>query len=166
MRRPEVGAAPIGMLKARVLAGDWSGARADARWTLAQGAADSESPIGRYAATLALLILARDDEALVLADGLRTRDGFPVDVGDALAMLATQDPVGYTEAVEVVLESFEQRDEYLEDLPVADTVLVLQALARTPEHGSTARVTTAPKPPNARAVERPKPERKPARSAA
>jgi hypothetical protein len=29
-----------------------------------------------------------------------------------------------------VLESFEQRDEYLEDIPVADTVLVLQALAR------------------------------------
>jgi hypothetical protein len=28
-----------------------------------------------------------------------------------------------------VLESFETRDEYLEDLPVADTVLVLQALA-------------------------------------
>jgi hypothetical protein len=28
-----------------------------------------------------------------------------------------------------VLASFEGRDEYLEDLPVADTVLVLQALA-------------------------------------
>jgi hypothetical protein len=28
-----------------------------------------------------------------------------------------------------VLESFETRQEYLEDLPVADTVLVLQALA-------------------------------------
>jgi hypothetical protein len=28
-----------------------------------------------------------------------------------------------------VLESFETRDEYLEDMPVADTVLVLQALA-------------------------------------
>jgi hypothetical protein len=37
--------------------------------------------------------------------------------------------LGYTEAVEAVLESFETRDEYLEDLPVADTVLVLQALA-------------------------------------
>ena len=32
-------------------------------------------------------------------------------------------------AVEDVLESFETRDEYLEDVPVADTVLVLQALA-------------------------------------
>jgi hypothetical protein len=28
-----------------------------------------------------------------------------------------------------VLESFATRDEYLEDIPVADTVLVLQALA-------------------------------------
>ncbi len=28
-----------------------------------------------------------------------------------------------------MLESFEQRDEYLEDVPVADTVIVLQALA-------------------------------------
>jgi hypothetical protein len=29
-----------------------------------------------------------------------------------------------------VLESFEKRDEYLEDIPVADTVVVLQGLAR------------------------------------
>ena len=28
-----------------------------------------------------------------------------------------------------MLESFETRDDYLEDIPVADTVLVLQALA-------------------------------------
>ena len=38
--------------------------------------------------------------------------------------------MGYAEAVEEVLESFETREEYLEDLPVADTVLVLQTLAR------------------------------------
>jgi hypothetical protein len=50
-------------------------------------------------------------------------------VGDALAMIAAQDTVGYIEAIEDVLESFEARNEYLEDLPVADTVLVLQALA-------------------------------------
>jgi hypothetical protein len=65
----------------------------------------------------------------VLADGLRTHDGFPTDVGDTLAMIAAEDRVGYVEAVEAVLESFETRDEYLEDVPVADTVLVLQALA-------------------------------------
>jgi hypothetical protein len=120
---------PIGMLKAHVLAGDWDGARLDAEWTLAQGAAESQSPIGRYAGCLALLALGRDGEARVLADGLRADDGFPSDVGNALAMIAAEDVVGYAEAVESVLESFETRDEYLEDLPVADTVLVLQALA-------------------------------------
>jgi hypothetical protein len=120
---------PIGILKADVLAGDWDGAARDAEWTLEQGAAESESPIGRYAACLALLVLGRDEEARVLADGLRTHDGFPAAVGDALAMLAAQDVVGYIEAVEDVLESFETREEYLEDLPVADTVMVLQELA-------------------------------------
>ena len=46
-----------------------------------------------------------------------------------MATLAADDVLGYTSAVESVLESFEQRDEYLEDMPVADTVIVLQALA-------------------------------------
>ena len=120
---------PIAILKARILARDWSGAHADARWTLDQGAGDATSPIGRYAATLALLVLGRDDDARVLADGLRTRDDFPAPVGGALAFIAVQDPVGYVKAIEAVLESFETRGEYLEDLPVADTVVVLQALA-------------------------------------
>jgi hypothetical protein len=120
---------PIGMLKARILASDWDGAAADAEWTLAQNPSEAESPIGRYAACLALLVLGRDEDARVLADGLRTHDDFPAPVGDGLAMIAAQDPIGYIEAVEAVLESFETRDEFLEDLPVADTVLVLQALA-------------------------------------
>jgi hypothetical protein len=120
---------PIGILKARILGGDWEGAEADAGWTLEQGAAEAESPIGRYAGCLALLVLGRDEEARPPADGLRTHGDFPAPVGDALACIAAQDPVGYVEAIESVLESFETRDEYLEDLPVADTVIVLQALA-------------------------------------
>jgi len=120
---------PIAILKARILAGDWDGAESDARWTLEQDAADSESPIGRYAATLALLVLGRDEEARMLADGLRTRDDFPTPVGDALAYIAAEDPLGYIDAIEAVLESFEMRKDYLEDLPAADTVVVLQALA-------------------------------------
>ena len=121
---------PIGAVKARLLAGDVDAAREDARWTLELGAADAESPIGRYAAALALLVLGRDDEARVHADAIRLRDDFPAPVGDALAMLAAgTDAVGYLEAVEAVLDSFETRDEYLEDVPVADTVQVLQALA-------------------------------------
>ena len=75
-------------------------------------------------------MLGDDAQARAHADAIRTRDDFPADVGDALAYLAAQDVVGYTEAVESVLDSFETREEYLEELPVADTVLVLQALAR------------------------------------
>ncbi len=119
----------IGTIKARIVAGDWAGAEEAARWTLAEGAADAESPIGRYAATLAALTLGDDQGARVLADSIRTRDDFPADVGDALAMIAAGDVVGYDEQAQAVLESFENRDEYLEDMPVADTVIVLQALA-------------------------------------
>jgi hypothetical protein len=120
---------PIAILKARILAGDWDGAESDARWTLEQGAGNAESPIGRYAATLALLVLGRDREARALADGLRTRDDFPESVADALAYIAAEDTLGYSDAVEAVLESFETREDYLEDLPAADTVVVLQAFA-------------------------------------
>jgi hypothetical protein len=120
---------PIAILKAQILGNDWEGAEADAVWTLEQGAAGAETPIGRYAGTLALLVLGRDAEARVLADGLRTHVDFPAVVGDALAFLAAGDPVGYVEAIETVLESFEGREDYLEDLPAADTVVVLQALA-------------------------------------
>jgi tetratricopeptide (TPR) repeat protein len=120
---------PIGAMKALVLADDWAAAEEAATWTLEYGAADAESPIGHYAAALALLILGRDHEAVAPADAIRTREDFPNDVGDALAFIAAEDVVGYADAIESVLESFETRDEYLEDIPVADTVLVLQALA-------------------------------------
>jgi hypothetical protein len=120
---------PIGAIKARILAGDWEGAADDARWALEVGAAESDSPIGSYAAALAFAALRDWDEVRPHADYARTHESFPSAVGDALAFIAAEDVVGYVEAVEEVLESFETRDEYLEDVPVADTVLVLQALA-------------------------------------
>jgi hypothetical protein len=126
---PESWGRPLGAMKSLVLAGDWAAAEEAARWALDAGAPDAASPIGRYAAALALLILGRDADARPHADAIRTRDDFPAAVGDALAYVAAGDVLGYVEAVEAVLESFEARDEYLENLPVADTVLVLQALA-------------------------------------
>jgi len=127
---PESWGRPIGAIKANVLAGDWEAAERAARWALDAGAAEAGSPIGRYAACLALLVVGRDREARVQADTIRIRDDFPAAVGDALAMIAAgTDEIGYVVAVEEVLESFETREEYLEDVPVADTVIVLQALA-------------------------------------
>jgi hypothetical protein len=126
---PESWGRPLGAMKSLLLAGDRREAEDAARWTLEAGAAGSTSTIGRYAAALALLVLGEDDQARTHADAIRARDDFPRAVGDAVAFLAAGDVAGYTEAVEAVLESFEGRDEYLEDLPVADTVLVLQTLA-------------------------------------
>jgi hypothetical protein len=120
---------PIGAIKARLLARDAEGAAGAARWALEAGAAESDSPIGRYAAVLAHLVLGEDERARPLASSLRGRDDFPRQVADALATLAAGDRPGYILAVESVLESFETREEYLEDVAVADTVMVLQALA-------------------------------------
>jgi hypothetical protein len=114
-------------MKSRLLVGE--DAAAEAEWALDAGADDAESPIGRYAAALAHLVRGEDVEARAHANEIRTRDDFPRDVGDALAALAAMDRVGYVDAVESVLASFEQRSDYLEDVAVADTVLVLQALA-------------------------------------
>jgi len=125
---PDSWGRPIAAMKALLLAGDdaWEAAQ----WALDAGAADAESPIGRYAATLALLVLGRDHDALHVAGTLRERDDFPHDVAVALAELAAaENRLEYLVAVEDILDSFETRTDFLEDVPVADTVLVLQALA-------------------------------------
>ena len=81
---------PIGALKARLLAGDEAGAESDARWALDLRSAEAESPIGRYAAALAALVLAEDAEAGRLARSLQEADdAFPGDVADALRGSAT-----------------------------------------------------------------------------
>jgi len=120
---------PIGAVKSRLIAGDWEGAREDARWALGAGAAESESPIGIYAAVLAHLVLEQDAAAAELAGTLRGRDDFPPPVAETLAALSTRDPRGYDAAMRALLADFEGRDEFLEDIAVADTVLALQTLA-------------------------------------
>jgi hypothetical protein len=118
---------PIGAMKALLLAGEDAAGAAD--WALAAGGADSDSPIGRYAAALALLVLGRDEEACALADGLTGRDDFPGEVAAALVALGAGAGADFAVAVEDVLRSFETRESFLEDVPVADTALVLERLA-------------------------------------
>jgi hypothetical protein len=78
---------------------------------------------------LAHLVLGDDEQAGMHADAIRAMGGFPADVADTLAAIASgTDAVTYVAALESVLESFETRTDYLEDVAVADTVLVLTAL--------------------------------------
>jgi hypothetical protein len=122
---------PIGAMKSRLIAGDLDGAREDASWALEEGAARSESPIGRYAAALARLVLGDDAEAAALAATLAGEAAIPAAVTGALSALAVRDPADYEAAISALVEDFEGRDEFLEDTPVADTVLALQVLAAT-----------------------------------
>jgi hypothetical protein len=133
---------PIGTIKATLIAGDRPRAAAYSRWALELGSETAESPIGRYAATLALLALARWPDARHVAATLRGGDDFPRPVADALWTIARHDAAGYAEAVEAIVESFETREEYLEDVAVADTALALQALAA--RRGVAARLRRSP----------------------
>jgi hypothetical protein len=121
---------PLGAVKSRLVAGDAEGAADDARWALSLGAAQAPTPIGRYAATLAFLVLGDDAAAVPEAERLgQIREEFPASVADALLALATRDRGAYAEAIAGVVGSFEARTQFLEDVPVADTVLALEALA-------------------------------------
>jgi hypothetical protein len=115
---------PIGAMKALLIAGDDAGE--PARWALDAGAAEAESPIGRYAGALALLVLDREEDAAGVAATLG--DDFPSDVAGALRALAAHDADAYRAAVAAVRRSFETRDDFLEDIPVPDTALALEAL--------------------------------------
>ena len=64
-----------------------------------------------------------------MAATLLRRDDFPAPVADTLIALAGRDVHGYEAAIRSLLADFEARDEFLEDIPVADTVLALQVVA-------------------------------------
>lgn len=122
---------PIAALRCRLLAGDTGGARADAAAALDAGVTGADGPIAVYCACLALLVLARDDDAAMHAAVLVADPTFePAAVAGALAALAAHGSPGYERVAAGVLDSFERREAFLEDVPVADTVLVLDALAR------------------------------------
>ncbi len=121
---------PIAMLRCRLMAGDLAGARADAGAALDASVLEASGPIGGYCAALALLVLGRDDEAARFAERIEADGLQPVSVAHALGALARGEAEEFAEARRAVLTSFEDRDAFLEDVPVADTVLVLDALAR------------------------------------
>jgi hypothetical protein len=120
---------PIAMIRCRLMAGDHDRARVDASAAVGGGALDAPGPIGGYCAALALLVLGRDEDAEVVAARVADEGLDPAAVAEALGALARGDGPGYAAARLAVLRSFEARDAFLEDVPVADTVLVLDALA-------------------------------------
>ena len=120
---------PIAMLRCRLIAGDPAGAERDAEAALAADAVEAAGPIGGYCAALALLAVGRDAEAGAVAWRIAEEGLEPAAVAHALAALVSSDEPAFELARRDVLGSFEERDAFLEDVRVADTVLVLDALA-------------------------------------
>ncbi len=116
-------------MKAALLAHSDDTVEALAAWTLGVDAEAATSPIGRYAAVLALLSTEHLAGAAAQVEWLRRRDDFPSDVADALAAIAVRDQGRLEPAVASIVRSFETRGDHLEDVAVADTALVLHVLA-------------------------------------
>ena len=121
---------PIAMIRCRLVAADADGARRDAEAVLAAGAVEAAGPIGGYCAALALLVVGRDVDAGAVARRIADEGLEPAAVAHALVAIASRDEAAFERARRDVLRSFEERDAFLEDVRVADTVLVLDALAR------------------------------------
>ena len=120
---------PIAMIRCRLMAGDHEGAGADASAAVAAGVLDAPGPIGGYCAALSLLALGRDEDAGIVAARVADEGLQPASVAEALGAIARADGAAYVAPRLAVLRSFEERDAFLEDVRVADTVLVLDALA-------------------------------------
>jgi len=92
--------------------------------------------------------LLREEEVRVLVVGrhaalvptLRGAGSIPPAVADSLAALAERDGSAYESSIRALVADFESREEFLEDVAVADTVLALQALAA--ERGIAARLVS------------------------
>jgi len=120
----------VGMLKASVLAGGGAEQAEYARVALADADADPESATANYARALAALILGDDDDARVHALAMGSGDDAFGRTGAALAALAAGDAAAYAAALEPIVRDFEKRCEHLTGVAIADTAVMLEALAR------------------------------------
>jgi hypothetical protein len=117
----------IGMLKAAVIAGD---ASAEATYAQAEVPADAQSAPVSYAR--AIVALVQRDDATAAADAAGMRNGSPAfeRAADAIVALAAHDAPRYAAAVSAIVADFEQRDEHLTGVPIADTALMLERFAQ------------------------------------
>jgi hypothetical protein len=117
----------VGMLKSAVLAGQGIDEARFARHELRER--DPNSSTASYAQALAALILDEDRDAETWARRMGTGDDAFKRTAEALAALAVSDADSYGKALTVIVRDFEQRAEHLTGVAIADTALVLEALA-------------------------------------
>lgn len=119
-------------LKSAILAGDAGepgAARAAADHARAQVGEACDSPTACYALALAALVQGDDAAAARAAAAMREGGDAFARTADALVALAGGEGDAYAAAVVAIVRDFEGRDAHLTGVPIADTALMLEALA-------------------------------------
>ena len=116
----------VAYLKSAVLAGDPEDA---ARYVRAALGGGCDSPTSCYALAVAALVEGDDDAAARAAAAMTEGEEPFARAAEALSALATHDRERYGRAVRVIVADFETRDEHLTGVAIADTALLMEALA-------------------------------------
>jgi hypothetical protein len=116
----------VAMLKSATLAGEPEDAAAYAREQLG-GACDS--PTSCYALAVAALIEDDDETAARAAAGMTEGGDAFARTAEAIAALAARDRGRYARAVAAIVADFEMRELHLTGVAVADTAMLMEALA-------------------------------------
>lgn len=116
----------VAYLKSAVLAGEPEDAAEYVRSALGDAC---DSPTSCFALCVAALVQEDDDTAGRAATAMREGDEAFGRAAEALAALAVRDRERYGRAVRAIVADFEERDAHLTGVPVADTALLMEALA-------------------------------------
>ena len=116
----------VAYLKSAVLAGDGD---AGAAWVLGELDGACDSPTSCYALAVAALVAGDDPLAAEGAAGMREGGEPFARASEALAALAAGDGPRYRDAVGAIVVDFEGRDAHLTGVPIADTAVLMEALA-------------------------------------
>lgn len=119
----------VGMLKASILA-DEAASRADSvRKALRSDESSIGSPTAAYARALAALIVGDDDDARRWSEAMDAGSDAFGRTSRAIAALARRDERAYGAAVREIVHDFQQRQDHLTGVPIADTAVMLERLA-------------------------------------
>jgi hypothetical protein len=117
----------IGMLKASILSGDGGHDAVYVREALGDAC---DSPVSCYVLAVAGLVQGDDELALSAVAGMREGGEAFARTADAIEALARGDRAAYEAAVTAIVADFAARETHLTGVPIADTAVMLERLAR------------------------------------
>lgn len=122
----------VACLKSAIIAGDAAEAATYVRARLAAaggGELGCDSPTSCYALAVAALAQGEDELAERAAQGMHAGDAAFGRAADAIAALARGELDAYRDVLTAIVRDFEGREAHLTGVPIADTALMLEALA-------------------------------------